>query len=239
MKVIALSVAGDGVNPAVELAAKLGDCTAVAIAPDTAATALALDDARAAGASQLIHLWDEAFAETERDPLARELIQTTVLAALGRKLESRLFVVPETAYGWLGPALAEELDLPHLTGVIGVTPLPRNGEPEQLPPPIEVRRRCLQGVQRLRGPAMGVLGVLPKEDKKSATATKKSAGSEIETWNLGRLGLGPVDLPRPLLRPLLPERRSTLTVRVYASISDLATRLRQDGLLPPLSGGKK
>jgi hypothetical protein len=230
-----LSLIGDEDTGTTRLAARLGECTAVAVAPDAAAREL-LEAARRDGATQLIQLWDDSLGELEREPLSRELMLTAVLAALARKLELRFFVVPETPYGWLGPALAEELDLPHLSAVLQaeIDPNPQHAlsqsDDHKPPPGLVVRRRCLQGVQKLRGPSVGVLCLLPDGVKPA----KLPAGGEpgIDKWDLARLGLGPVDLPRPLLRVVVPERRQELRGRSFESLTALAERLRQDGLSP-------
>ncbi len=235
MKVVAL--AGEADFSVISLAVRLGECVAVAIAANASATVLA--QARAAGASRLIQLWDNSFAESQRDPLGHEQILAPVLSALGRQLESSFFIVPETVNGWLGPALAEELGVTHVSGVLDAALAPPAADSAsspkalaQAPPMVIVRRRCLQGVQRLRGPAIGVLCVLPHSVASSAKLPP--VGNVVsERWDLARLGIGPVDLPRPLLRPILPERRSVLSGRTFDSLEALALRLRQDGLALP------
>lgn len=231
MKVLALI--GDATIGSARLATRLGECTAVAVAADVTAKKL-LDEARRDGATQLIQIWDDSLAELEREPLSRELMQTAVLAALARKLELRFFVVPETSYGWLGPALAEELDLPHLSAVLQAAIDPEAASSEDKNSAnLTVRRRCLQGVQKLRGPSVGVLCLLP-EQVRPAAAAKTAASDEmvVDKWDLARLGLGPVDLPRPLLRLVVPERRQELRGRTFENMLALAERLRQDGLSP-------
>lgn len=249
MKVIAL--AGVAGNLAVSLGARLGECTAVAITAE--APVPGLQEAQALGASQLIRLWDPALTEPVQDPLGREHLQATLLAVLCRRLEIRFVVVPETSEGWLGPALAEELDVPHVTGVLDaeiVAPaVPPSG---QIPsavsralamglPTVRVQRRCLSGIQRLRGPAIGVLSVLPVAAGSTVSAqsgaSSTAAGRQeklplIETWDLARLGISAMDLPRPLIRSVLPEKRTELTGRVFPNLQALAERLRQDGLAP-------
>jgi len=233
MKVVALI--GDAGDSCVRMAARLGVCTAVAIAPDSQAVSLALGRAKSSGAAHLVHLWDSSLLlEPEREVLGGELAKAALLAALGRRLEARLFVVPESTHGWLGPALAEELDLPHLSSVLSVERVSENGEKSDLPPGLLVRRRCLHGVQRLRGPAAGVLCVLPLPN---APRPSSSPPNDIERWDLARLGLGAADLPRPLLRPVLPERRSELPGRTFDSLPALIERLRQDGLALVPEGG--
>lgn len=249
MKVIAL--AGVAGNLAVSLGTRLGECTAVAITAET--SMLGLQEAQMLGASQLIRLWDPALTEPVQDPLAREHLQATLLAVLCRRLEIRFVVVPETSEGWLGPALAEELDIPHVTGVLDAEILapavPTSGQvPSAVSralamglPTVKVQRRCLSGIQRLRGPAIGVLSVLPVVGGSTVSAqgaaTSTAAGRQeklplIETWDLARLGISAMDLPRPLIRSVLPEKRTELTGRVFPNLQALAERLRQDGLAP-------
>ena len=232
-----LSLIGDAKSGCVRLGAQLGECTAVLIARDTPESAALRERARSDGAQQVIQVWDDGLIDLERDPLSRELMQTAVLAALGRKLETRFFIVPETSYGWLGPALAEELELPHVSATLHAeldpqAPPPTSDELSILPnvPGLIVRRRCLQGIQKLRGPAVGVLCLLPRGE--DSAAAKADGAVEADKWDLARLGLGQVDLPRPLLRLVVPERRQTLRGRTFDSLLALAERLRQDGLSP-------
>ena len=230
MKTVALI--GESPSGCVRLAAQLGECTAVVVGADAQAR---LAQAHSDGATELIQIWDESLGELEREPLAKELMWTAVLSALARKLETRFFVVPETSYGWLGPALAEELDLPHLSGVLSAEVAKNISTSEAAAykglPMLIVRRRCLQGVQKLRGPAVGVMCLLPRGATPSQ-ASSPSSKLSIDKWDLARLGLGPVDLPRPLLRLVVPERRQELSGRTFDSLVTLAERLRQDGLSP-------
>jgi hypothetical protein len=242
MRVVAL--AGEGGKAAVRLAARLGECTAIFVGAGAPAAAAALQQAHADGAVELIHLWDGALAEMEREGMTRELMLSAILATFGRRLEARLFVVPDIASGWLGPALAEELDVPHLTAVLAAELLPDDAQADAasssrsspLLPELMVRRRCHRGIQRLRGPAIGVLCVLPQPDGKPNAPPPPKNQVEIQRWDLARLGLGPVDLPRSLLRPVLPERHSEITGRNFDNLAALAERMRQDGLVP--TGGE-
>lgn len=247
MKVIAL--AGVAGNVAVSLGTRLGpgvgECLAVAITPETSVPGL--QEAHALGATQLIKLWDPALNEVAQDALGREYLQATLLAVLCRRLDIRFAVVPETSEGWLGPALAEELDVPHVTGVLDAALAPPAQPATNVPAPlsraaalgvpvIKVQRRCLLGIQRLRGPAIGVLSVLPVASPAAAQATSGAGKQEklplFETWDLARLGISAMDLPRPLIRGVVPEKRTELGGRVYPSVQALAERLRQDGLAP-------
>lgn len=250
MKVIAL--AGVAGNLAVSLGARLGECLAVSITAETPVPGL--QEAHGLGATQLLRLWDASLTEPVQDPLGREHLQATLLAVLCRRLELRFVVVPETSEGWLGPALAEELDVPHVTGVLDAEiQAPSAQPPSAVPatlsralamglPTIKVQRRCLSGIQRLRGPAIGVLSVLPvaagaNAPSPTAATAATAAGKQeklplIETWDLARLGISAMDLPRPLIRSVLPEKRTELSGRVFPNLQALAERLRQDGLAP-------
>lgn len=250
MKIIAL--AGVAGNVAVSLGTRLGigECLAVAITPETSVPGL--QEAHGLGATQLIKLWDPALNEVAQDALGREYLQATLLAVLCRRLDIRFAVVPETSEGWLGPALAEELDVPHVTGVLDAALAPAAQPTSNVPAPlnraaalgvplIKVQRRCLSGIQRLRGPAIGVLSVLPVASAATSAAgagqSTSGAGKQeklplIETWDLARLGISAMDLPRPLIRGVLPEKRTELGGRVFPSLQALAERLRQDGLSP-------
>jgi hypothetical protein len=225
--------ADPGSAPLLRIAGQLGDFVVVTIGPDPAAAATLFAQATAVGASQCIRIWDDELAPLLNEPLSRELVQATLLAAVGRRLDSRFFIVADTETGWLGPALAEELDAPHVSAVIDAQPAAASPATADGPATILVRRRCLHGVQRLRGLAIGVLCVIPGSEPPVGELPSAPVG---ESWGLVNLGLHSVDLPRSPLRPLLPERSTEPPCRSFPSLAALAERLRQDGLLPTGGG---
>lgn len=221
------------------IAAQLGEVAALAVSGEPAPVALAR--ARAAGTTQLARVWDAALESALGSaaipaPASAsggsdadgpdESILATVLAAAARLLDAQIFVVGESPLGYVGPALAEQLNLPHLSAVLDAVRDAEDPAPDTAPTLI-VHRRCLRGVQILRGPACGVLCVQPSD---APIAPAALSPDEVERWDLEQLGLGASDLPRPLLRAVSPERATRFAPRVFASAEALLERLRQDGL---------
>lgn len=219
----------------VRIAARLGSATAVQIAaaPPSAAT---LDRLAKLGVLRVLHVWDSALASALHSSLEQELIYSAVLAALFRQLEATTLVVGDSSHAWLGPTLAEDLDLPHVTGVLDAVPA---GSDSAETDDVLVQRLCLQGVQQLRGPRRCVLAVLPFGPLPQLALKTAPAGSgqrtsvpTVERWNLDMLSLHPEELPRSLLKLFQPERHSVFPSRSFDSVDALAERLRQDGLAP-------
>lgn len=225
MKVVAILGAAD---PAVlRIARCLGEVIALAVSPDS--TSLS----RAADVKQRVRIWDDALTALPPDGADREAILATVLAAAARQLDAQLFVIAETSVGYLGSAVAEQLNLAHLSQVTSAALVDGDGDSRQL----RVSRRCLHGVQRLRGPAAAVVCVLPVTADRLAQDATAPAGPEGEdlppidkTWNLANIGLVKAELPRPLLRPVVPAQHTQFTPRRFDSLDALVARLRQDGL---------
>lgn len=220
MKVVAMLGAAD--SAALRVARRLGEVTALSVSPDGAALG-------AVAAVQRVRLWDPALAKLPAIGADREAVLATVLAAAARRLDAQLFVIAETPIGYLGSAVAEQLNLAHLSHVVDATVSADDPESPQL----LVTRRCLHGLQRLRGPASAVLCVLPGGAAPPGPADAPGAdgapAAEI-TWSLADVGLSAAELPRPLLRTLVPAQRTSFVPRRFDSIESLAARLRQDGL---------
>ncbi|MFO0574210.1 MAG: hypothetical protein U1A78_09440 [Polyangia bacterium] len=210
MKVLA--VLGSASARVLELAAALGEVVAVSVAQQ--ATALQ----RAPAGVQRIHVWDDALAELAPGSDA-EMAHAAVLAALARRLTTPLVVLCDSPRGLLGAATAEQLGLPLLSQVLGAEPI------DDANLPLRVIRRCLHGVQQLRGPAAAVLSVVPGSEEPA-----EAASEPVTRWGLGELGLTPADLPRPLLRPVLTAPHASFPARRFATLEELVEQLRQDGL---------
>jgi electron transfer flavoprotein alpha/beta subunit len=229
-----LSVLGRGDDSVVQTATQLGETIAVLIAP-AAPAAERLSALGRAGVSRVIHIWDEALSEPLRDSLEYEPTLVALLTGLLRLVEVKTLVVGDGRHAWLAPALAEDLDLPHVTSVLHAVPATASPSGNE---DILIQRRCLHGVQRLRGPARCVLAVLPGGPlpvlplPKSARGVPRTAPPAVETWDLRRLGLTADDLPRPLLKLQQPERTSPFPGRSFENVAELSERLRLDGLAP-------
>jgi electron transfer flavoprotein alpha/beta subunit len=216
MRVVAILGTAD--RAVLRVAQSLGEVTALAISPSAlGATSAAMERVR---------LWDDELAELPPVGADREAVLATVLAAAARRLEAQLFVIAETATGYLGAAVAEQLNLSHLSQVVDVALVGADGASPQL----RVVRRCLHGVQRLHGPPAAVLCVVPATDG-AAEPTAAAAPATPETlWNLAELGLTRSELPRPLVRVVSPAQRTLFAPRQFDNLDSLVARLRQDGL---------
>ena len=224
MKVVAMLGAAD--SAVLRVARRLGEVTALSMSPDSAAFA-------SVAATQRVRLWDPALAKLPAIGADREAVLATVLAAAARRLDAQLFVIAETSIGYLGSAVAEQLNLAHLSHVVDATLSQEDPESPQL----TVTRRCLHGLQRLRGPASAVLCVLAAPGGATRQAPADAAGPDDAresrakvSWSLADVGLSAAELPRPLLRPLVPAQRTSFVPRRFDSVESLAARLRQDGL---------
>ena len=221
MRVVAML--GHADQAVLRVASSLGEVTALAISPDSAR----LD--AAAVATQRVRLWDEALADLPPVGSDREAVLATAFAAAARRLESQIFVIAETAVGYLGSAVAEQLNLCHLSQVIEVVLL--GGESAN--PQLRVMRRCLHGIQRLQGPAAAVLCVLPTADDAVSQAAAAPAETPLvveTTWSLADVGLAAAELPRPLCRLVDAATPTRFAPRLFDSVEALVARLRQDGL---------
>ena len=218
MKVVAMLGTAD--QAVLRVAQGLGEVTALAVSPDSAALSAA------AGAVPRVRLWDDALAELPPVGADREAVLATVLAAAARRLEAQLFVIAETPIGYLGSAVAEQLNLSHVSQVVAAALV--GGE--SVSPQLRVVRRCLHGVQRLHGPAAAVLCVVPAVDVVADPAVAPSAPTPETLWNLAEVGLTRPELPRPLVRVVSPPQRTLFSPRPFENLESLVARLRQDGL---------
>jgi len=222
MKVVAMLGTAD--QAVLRIAQGLGEVTALAVSPDGAALSVA------AGALPRVRLWDDALAELPPVGADREAVLATVLAAAARRLEAQLFVIAETPIGYLGSAVAEQLNLSHVSQVVAAA----LGGGDSLNPQLRIVRRCLHGVQRLHGPAAAVLCVVPAVDvvaDPAAAGVPPAEAAPAETlWNLAEVGLTRPELPRPLVRVISPPQRTLFSPRPFENLESLVARLRQDGL---------
>lgn len=222
MKVVALlgaDTSADGI--VLQLAQSLGSVIALWVGADAEPLA------QAQLAARRLQVWDAALSSLPDANSAREAVLAMVVAAAARQLDAQLFVIAETADGYLGPAIAEQLNVAHVSQVLGAQ-LATDSETPQL----QVQRRCLHGVQRLRGPCAAVLCVLPVSSASAVAAPAPSAASvpAIEHWSFTELGLSDSDLPRPLLSIVPTPVNLQFGPLRFDSVESLARRLKQDGL---------
>lgn len=179
--------------------------------------------ALAVGAARAVRLWDPVLAETDYLGLA------AALAATARTLGARLLVAGDGVEGAVGPAVADKLDVPHLSAVLGARWLASGDEGAERV--LEVERRTTAGRQRLRGPGAAVLCVAAGGAAPEATA---SPDGNIEALSLYDVGLSAAELGHRRWLRAAPE--ATVVTRpqplCFASAEELIARLRRDGVLP-------
>jgi electron transfer flavoprotein alpha subunit len=203
MRVLALTRRGGAVPTAIAL----GETTAVALVPPEEEGVLAA--ARAAGAIRAVALWAPELADTDYLGLAQ------VLAAVARHLGFDLIVAGEGARGAVGPAVAERLALPHLSGVADAV----LDEGQTI-----VRRRAGERIWRYRATPPALLCV-------SGPPLPPESGASVERIDLATVGIVPAELawrkrfrPRPAPGPESQPRR-------FPDAATLAARLIADGLV--------
>lgn len=212
MKVLAVI----GRGSALPCALGLGETCAVGLFPPGAEAPLAA--ARAAGAARAVALWDDELKEIDFLGVAQ------VLAATARHLGFDLIVVGEAARGVVGPALADRLSLPHLSGVTDA----------RLEDDKVVARRPAAGeLRRYRAMPPLVLSVAVE-----AAGAPSGGDGAVERIELAAVGLTAAELRwRRRFLPHPAEGPRSLP-RAFADAPALAARLAAEGLLPrPRSGG--
>lgn len=212
-----------GRGGAIGCAVTLGETVAVSLSPPEATGAL--QSARAAGALRAVTVWDEAIAATDYLGAAQ------VLASTARKLGFDIVVCGSGERGAVGPAVAERLGLPHLTGVIDA----RIEEGRVI-----ARRRHGGSIHSFRAPLPVVLCVESRaplsppalEAGRGLLPGTLFEGASVERLGLAEIGVAPAELswrrrfaPRPSAGPHALPRR-------FADAAGLAARLAAEGLLP-------
>jgi len=209
---------------ALRLGATLAETTVVAVAPAGDAAEALLSRARDDGAARTVRLWDESLAATDYLGVAYALSAMVRTAVGDLAAQPTVILCGDRGRGAVGAAVAERLQVPHLSDVIGA----------QLVDGRVVARRRAGAVVRLyaaRPPVVlcvsATAGALPKPEAAGWTA---AAGS-TEDWTLEKVGLTPAELSyRKRFRPH-PSPGPNATPRVFADVPSLLERLRSDGLL--------
>ena len=221
IRVIALVGSGRGL----EAALRLGEVTALALTPPDAE--LGLVRARAAGAARAVALWDESLRDTDYYGGSQ------ALASAVRHLGFDLVVCSDGDRGLVGPALADRLGVPHVSGAIDVSL--RDGR--------VVATRPSGGrlhVLSATPPAVVSLCAAPLSRPAPAAAADAST-VKIDRLGIADVGIAPGELrwrrrfaPRP--RP----EGATLPVAHPLRLADapaLFERLRADGFLTTRADG--
>lgn len=215
---VVLAAGRDGrlLPPALPIARRLGEVCAVALAPPGPEGEAPLQAALAGGAARAIALWDDPLQATDYFGLSQ------ALAALVRKIGFDVIVLGEGRRGLLGPALGEQLGVPHLSGIVGV-----EVEEDRV-----VARRVGWGVTRaFVVPPPAVLCVAAPA---SAPAIVAPDGAlPIERLSLGDVGVSAAEIRwRNRFASHAASAGAVARPRVFASATELVERLVADGLLP-------
>jgi electron transfer flavoprotein beta subunit len=208
-----------GVCDAAALAAAVAtghDVAVVAAGPEREDEALRF--ALAHGAGRAARVWGDGLAGVDYHGVAR------VLAAAAKKLGAELILTGDVSedegQGAVGPAVAEVLGVPHLTGVVELA----------LAPAAVLATRRERGIVRtLKLPLPAVVAVRASAATLRAPADGVPA---VEVWDLGALGIETRELKhrdRCLGRPSPVRLHGKATL--LSEPADLIARLRAEGLL--------
>jgi len=219
MKILAVLAPQSG--RALEVALSLGELVVLAVAADEAVFAgLPL-----ASAVEKYRVWDESLDSSKLHPVDFEARLAAVVAQAARRLGTSVVVLTDSQAGSLGAALAEQLNLAHVSEVLSAK-LIGTSEDEAL---LHVRRRGLRGVQVLCGSPQAVLSVLPPMLSLEAEMSTTDETVPVVQWSLSDISLSAADLPPPQVRVVgKSERRHR--PRLFIGAEALVERLRRDGL---------
>jgi electron transfer flavoprotein alpha/beta subunit len=204
---------------AIAVAASLGEPVALAIAADDKVFA---GQALPEGVERF-RIWDEALSPSKLHPVDRESGMAVVIAQAARRLGTPVVVLTESQTGLLGAALAEQLNLAHVSEVVSAKLQP-TADDESL---LHVRRRGLRGIQVLCGSPQAVLSVLPPLTE--SPAVPEVTGNAVVEWSLAEVSLVAGELPAPQLQVSAQSVRRHRP-RLFIGAEALVERLRRDGL---------
>ena len=201
---------------AVPLSLGLGEISAISLTrPDDAEAEGRLRALHRAGARRVVSLWDASLDETDYYGIAQ------VLAAAARAVGFDVLVCAEGSRGALGPAVAERLGVPHLSGVVAA----------RLDGDRVIARRLAGGERRsYEAPTPLLLCVAPQPPL-PVDAGPVDPGFTVERLSLASLGISSAELrwrrrfaprpaPGPRARPL-----------AFADVEALADRLAAEGAI--------
>lgn len=204
-----------------EIAATLGEPVALAVAPDDSVFAgLSL-----AASVECIRVWDEALDPKPFHAMDVEARMAAVVAQAARRLGTAVVVLTESLTGFLGAAVAEQLNLAHVSEVISAKSVV-GIEDELL---LQVRRRGLRSVQVLCGAAQAVLSVLPPLSSGPDASPAVTDPPKPTLWSLQDVSLSAADLPTPQLQ-IMGKSVRRHRPRLFLGAEALVERLRRDGL---------
>ncbi len=205
---------------ALAVAKSLGEVVLFAVAPSDEVFA----EASALAECKKIRVWDECLDPSKLHRFDLESRLASVVAQAARRLGTPVVVLTDSVAGFLGAAVAEQLNLAHLSEVLSAQIEASPDDESQL----HVRRRGLRGVQLLSGGAQAVLSVLPPL-RRDTPGSSLPSGDPVEVWSLDELSLCSGDLLAPqLVAEEAVARRHR--PRLYIGAEALVERLRRDGL---------
>jgi electron transfer flavoprotein alpha/beta subunit len=208
----------------IRLAVSLGETTVVAVMPPGEKADELFNQARDAGVTRCVRLWDDSLSSTDYLGVAYTLAATVRAVAGDLHAKPTVVLCGDRGRGAVGPAVAERLAVPHLGDVVGATIT--DGK-------LVVRRRSGLRVRMYAGKTPAVLCVAGESRPQVApeAAGWTAAVAETEEWTLGKAGLSPAELGyRRRFKPH-PSSGPTSAPRVFADAASLAARLRADGLI--------
>lgn len=219
MKVLVLLLSAP-ISRALAVAKSIGEVTVLAVSPTDQVFSSGPDWS----GCEKVRVWDDCLDPSTLHPFDWEARVAAVVAQAARRLGTSVVVLTESAAGFLGAALAEQLNLAHLSEVISARVETSSDEDPQL----HVRRRGMRGVQLLSGSPQAVLSVLPPIGA-SASSTTGESGQPVQLLSLDEISLCSGDLPPPQLQPGTKVSRRHRP-RLYIGAEALVERLRRDGL---------
>jgi electron transfer flavoprotein alpha/beta subunit len=175
-----------------------------------------LPDLRASGAARVYALWDDVLADTDYYGVAQ------ALAAATRQIGFDLVVCSDGDRSSLGPAVAERLAVPHLSGIVSA-----RWDGERL-----VVRRLAGG--EFRSYAAQPPVVLCTIRGGAAAPPPAAEPQAVERLTLGSLGISGAELRwRRRFAPRSAAGGPTRRPGLFPDAESLARRLSAEGLLPP------
>lgn len=205
---------------AVSVAKSLGEVVLLAVAPSDEVFA----ESSPLADGERIRIWDDCLDPSKLHRFDWESRVASVVAQAARRLGTPVVVLTDSVAGFLGAAVAEQLNLAHISEVLSAR-LDVSAEDD---PQLHVRRRGLRGVQTLSGGAQAVLSVLPPVGRDTQVSASPSV-TPVQVWSLDELSMCSGDL----LAPQLVAEEATVRrhrPRLYIGAEALVERLRRDGL---------
>jgi electron transfer flavoprotein alpha/beta subunit len=199
-----------GRGGALSLSMGLGGVCAIALAPPEGEAPLRA--ALAAGATRAVAVWDELLLHTDYYGLAQ------TLGCLARAVGFDILVCSDGACGLLGPAIADRLNVPHLSGVVSASFLEGR---------LRARRAAGAVVRTYAAPPPVLIGVA-----RGSALPAVEGNFPVERLTLGEIGISAAELRwRKRFAPRPAAAAPVGRPRLFPDARALASRLAAEGLL--------